>query len=279
VVVDEHFGGPEPADVFSLTKTVVSLTLGVMARHGLLPDLDEPVSRSLAVLGGTPADGQTWRTMLAMTRGAVTDGPWDVDAVTALPGGQVAHIAAAPQRHAAGFAYDDGAFHLLSAAAGALLDEPVSRFAERHLFAPLGITGAEWPTDPDGIPFGYAHLRLTADHLGRLGDLVLDGGRFDDHQLVDAAYLGQMLTRHSPGGPPEERPYGLGIWLDPAGPLGGGWAGQHVLIIPSARAVIVTTGNPAFDPGPPPTDALPPDWRPALDLVRRELVPLLLDAP
>jgi hypothetical protein len=69
----------------------------------------------------------------------------------------------------------------------------------------------------------------------------------------------------------------LGIWLDPAGPLAGGWAGQHVLVVPSADAVVVVTGDPAFDPGPPPTDALPPDWRPALELIRQELVPVLLD--
>jgi hypothetical protein len=48
-------------------------------------------------------------------------------------------------------------------------------------------------------------------------------------------------------------------------------------VVPSADAVVVVTGDPAFDPGPPPTDALPPDWRPALELIRQELVPVLLD--
>lgn len=277
VVVDEHLGGPQPADVFSITKTVVSLTLGTMASRGLLPDLDDPVSAVLRPLIGTPAEDRTWRQLLAMTRGAVTDGAWDVDAITALPGGQVDHIAAAPPTGRSGFCYDDGAFHLLSAAAGAVLGEPISHFAERELFAPLGIREAWWPTDPDGVPYGYAHLRLTADDLGRLGDLVLAGGVVDQRPIVDAGYLATMLRPHSRGGPPEGLPYGLGIWLDPAGPLAGGWAGQHLMIIPAADAVIVTTGHPVFRPGPPPSDALPPDWLPALTLVRRELLPLLTD--
>lgn len=45
-----------------------------------------------------------------MTRGSAVDGPWEVDEVTALPGGQVVHIAVAPQLTAPGssFCYDNG---------------------------------------------------------------------------------------------------------------------------------------------------------------------------
>ncbi len=46
-----------------------------------------------------------------MTRGAAVEGPWDPDELFALPGGQVAHIAQAPQVQAPseGFLYDHGA--------------------------------------------------------------------------------------------------------------------------------------------------------------------------
>ena len=179
VVVDEHLRGPERGDVFSVTKTVLALTLGVAARDGRLPPLDQPVSAVLPALRGTPAQDHTWLHLLTMTRGAETDGAWEVDEVTALPGGQVAHLARAPQRTPPGtrFAYDNGASHLLSAAAEAVLGEPVSAYADRELFAPLGIAPPEWTRDPDGVPFGYGHLRLSADDLGRLGRLMLDGGR------------------------------------------------------------------------------------------------------
>jgi hypothetical protein len=46
-----------------------------------------------------------------------------------------------------------------------------------------------------------------------------------------------------------------------------------VVVLPGA--VVVTTGDPGFDPGPPPRDDLPADWRPALDLVREHLLPVL----
>ena len=72
-------------------------------------------------------------------------------------------------------------------------------------------------------------------------------------------------------------PYGFLLWIPDGMLLAGGWAGQHLLVIPAADAVVVTTGDPGFDPGPPPIDQMPPDWRPALDLVRTHLVPVLLD--
>ena len=46
-------------------------------------------------------------------------------------------------------------------------------------------------------------------------------------------------------------------------------------VLPEASAVIVTTGDPRFTFGPPPSDELPEDWRPALDLVRRHIVDAL----
>ena len=212
-----------------------------------------------------------------MTRGAAVDGPWDVDEVTALPGGQVAHVARAPQLHPPGqrFCYDNGAWQLLSAAAGAVLGEPVSTFASRELLTPLGIRAPVWLQDPDGVPFGYAHLRLGAADLGRLGQLLLDGGRLGQEPLVDPEFVGQMCRPQSSGGPPEDEPYGYGIWVGDGLLLAGGWAGQHVLVVPDAGAVVVTTGDPGFTLGPPPSDRLPPDWRPALDLVRQHLLPVL----
>ena len=259
-VFDEHLSGPVRGDVFSVTKSVLATVAGVAARRGLLPDLDEPLSR-----------GQTWRHLLTMTRGAAVHGPWDIDEVTALPGGQVDRVASAPRIDPPGavFRYDNGAFHLLSAGLSAVLGRPVAEFARDELFGPLGIDDADWAADPDGVTYGFAHLRLSAESLGRLGELWRAGGQ----PLLDPRFAAEMTTAQSPGGPPEDLPYGFGFWVGDGLLLAGGWAGQHVLVLPDA--VVVTTGDPRFDFGPPPRDELPPDWRPALDLVRRHLLPVL----
>jgi CubicO group peptidase (beta-lactamase class C family) len=274
-VVDEHYRGPLVADVFSVTKTVVATVAGIAARRGILPGLDEPVRAVLPALRDTPAAGQTWRQLLTMTRGAEVGGAWDIDVVAALPGGQVARVASAPVTGMPGrtFRYDDGAAHLLSAGLSRVLGCPVAEFAAAELFAPLGIRDAVWPADPDGVSYGYAHLRLSADALGCLGQLWQAGGQ----PLVEPGFAAAMSTAQTPGGPPEHLPYGFGIWVGDGMLLAGGWAGQHVLVLPAA--VVVTTGDPGFDPGPPPRDELPADWRPALELVRRHLLPVLRELP
>ncbi|WP_328476280.1 beta-lactamase family protein [Actinoplanes sp. NBC_00393] len=260
-VFDRHYGGPPVADIFSITKSVLA-TVHSLARHqGLLPGLDEPLDAVLPELSGS---GQTWRHLLTMTRGCETDGRWEIDEVMALPDGWVPHIAAAPRLDEPGtrFRYDNGGFHLLSAALAQVLGRPVADYAATELFAPLGIDDAMWPTDADGVSYGFGHLRLSADALGRLGE----------QWRTNPVHAG-MLRPHSPGGPPESLPYGHGIWVGTGYVMAGGWAGQHVVVLPNA--VIVTTGDPRFEPGPPPHDALPADWRPALDLVRRHLFPAL----
>jgi CubicO group peptidase (beta-lactamase class C family) len=156
-----------------------------------------------------------------------------------------------------------------------VVDEPLLGFVHRELFEPLGMQPDGWREDDQGVPLGYGHLRISAADLGRLGQLWLDGGLVGGRHVVSADHLQSMLRAQSAGGAPEQLPYGFLTWIDADGWLAGGWAGQHVLVLPDAGAVVVTTGDPQFQFGPPPSDALPDDWRPALDLVREHIVPAL----
>jgi CubicO group peptidase (beta-lactamase class C family) len=279
LVVDEHRHGPVVADVFSITKSVLATVLAHLAHQRRQPALHRPVSQVLPALRGTPAESHTWRQLLTMTRGARTDDRWDIDVVTALPEGQVQRIAEAPQLHPPGerFGYDGGAAHLLSAALSEIVSEPVADYAARHLFPMIGVEPGPWRADPDGYSYGFAHLELSADDLGQLGQLWLDAGRLNGEPLLDPQFLGEMTSPQSAGGPPENLPYGYLVWVDRGSLLAGGWAGQHLLVVPDARAVIVTTGDPKFDFGPRPSDQLPKNWAPALDLIRQHLLPVLKD--
>src|SRR3712207_4155105 len=60
VVLDLHRRGPRALDTFSVTKTVVSLLLG-MAVHDGLVDLDDEVVRHLPTLSARQLEGQTLR--------------------------------------------------------------------------------------------------------------------------------------------------------------------------------------------------------------------------
>ena len=280
VVFDRHYRGPLVADTFSVTKSVVATLAGIAVADGCLDDLDLPVGRALPGLAGTPAAGQTLRQLLTMTRGAETEGPFEIDEVMAQPRGWLTRIAAAPQLDPPGtrFRYDNGGAHLFGAALSALVGMPLSAYATARLFGPLGIGRWHWPRDPDGYDYGAGHLRLAAADLAKLGRLWLDGGRWRGRRLLDPAFASEMATAHNGGGPPEDHPYGYLLWVAPTHVLAAGWAGQLVAAVPAARAVVVVTGDPRFDPGPPPTDQLMPGWRPAGELVGRHLLPVLLEA-
>lgn len=275
VVHDAHYGGPMVADVFSVTKSVVATLAGIAVRDGLLPSLDVAVERVLPEVAGTPSAGQSLRHLLTMTRGSDTGGRYEIDEVMALPAGWLARIAAAPRVAAPGarFHYDNGAAHLFGAALARLVGDSLSGYAGRELFAPLGVTEWHWPTDPDGLDYGFGHLRLSAASLASLGALWLAEGRWEGRTIMDPGFAREMTTAHTSGGPPEGHGYGYLMWVDDHGYFAGGWAGQHVTVVPAARAIVVTTGDPRFDPGPPPTHRLPPDWRPARDLVVERLFP------
>lgn len=277
VVFDEHYQGPRVADVFSVTKSVVSTLTGIAVREGVVRDLDCPID-TLLPIQGTASAGQSLRHLLTMTRGSATDGGYDIDEVMALPDGWIDRIASAPRLGSPGacFRYDNGAAHLASAALQRLVGMSLSDYAGERLFEPLGITEWEWPQDPDGYSYGFAHLRLSAASLAALGQLWMQDGRWHDEPLMDPTYARHMLSPQSSGGSPEQRPYGYLIWVDDIGPFAGGWAGQHVTTVTEANAVVVTTGDPRFDPGPPPTDQLPSTWQPARPLVVERLVPALV---
>ncbi|MFS1298772.1 serine hydrolase domain-containing protein [Streptosporangium longisporum] len=249
----------EPGDVFSVTKSVLSTLVGRAVADGVI----EPGSTLGDLLGARvpPARREvTVRHLLTMSGGAEHTGRFDIDEVMALPGGWLDVLLSAPLAHAPGtrFVYDNGAVHVLAAALREALGRDLQEYATERLFGPLGITGWTWPRDPDGLSYGFGHLRLSALDLLRFGELWLD----PVPGVLDPAYAAEATTAHGPGGPPENLPYGYLWWTTAiAGHrafVAGGYAGQHVVVVPDLRLVTVTTGS---------ETALVPGWRPAFALV------------
>ena len=49
-------------------------------------------------------------------------------------------------------------------------------FANKNLFEPLGISGAKWLADPQGINNGSGLMYLTARDMAKIGYLYLNNG-------------------------------------------------------------------------------------------------------
>ena len=242
LVLERHYGDDSAAslaDVYSVTKSVVSTLVGIALGRGELASLDLPVH-----------GGRTYRHLLTMTGGTRNDGPWEIDEVIALASGWREHIEAAPRLEPPGtrFRYDNAAVHLLGCALTDVVGRSLADYADEHLFAPLAIGPFEWPADPEGYSWGFGHLRLRPRDLARLGELW----RRDGEGILPSGYLVEATRAQTPGGPPEGEGYGYLWWVGERSFFAAGYAGQALVVVPEERLVVAVTGI---------EERLQPTWR------------------
>jgi CubicO group peptidase (beta-lactamase class C family) len=245
----------EPADLYSVTKSVVATLVGVALRRGDLDTVDRTVASCLDRDVPRP---YTLRHLLTMTAGVEADGPWEIDAVMARDDSWLDHLLAAPARDEPGmaFRYDNGSAHVLACALASVVGERLDAYAQRHLFAPRGIGRFAWPHDPEGFAYGFGHLRLRPRDAAQIGELYRRGGR----DLLDPGFVREATRAHSAGGGPEGRPYGFLWWIGERGFFGAGYAGQLLTVLPEQNVVAVATGSEAL---------LRPGWRNPRSAVER----------
>ena len=162
---------------------------------------------------------------------------------------QVAYVLGRPLVATPGeqFAYDSGAFHLLSVALTRGCG-PTSDVAAELLLGPLGIPSRDWETDNQGFDNGSAGLVLTAREMLAVGNLVLDHGTVASTQLVSSTFVDAATSQQiATGDPAGMAPgYGYGWWVGEtasgaAYAMAAGWGGQFIVVVPGAGAVIAAT--------------------------------------
>lgn len=126
--------------------------------------------------------------------------------------------------------------------------QSLQAFAREALFEPLGIEGERWQISPTGLAMGGGGLGLTSRDLLALGQLLLDGGRWNGRQVLPEAWVAAMTTPAASVG--EGRgDYGYLLWLPTfqvAGRPHAAWmmsgtGGNKVVIVPDLDAVVVVT--------------------------------------
>jgi CubicO group peptidase (beta-lactamase class C family) len=62
-------------------------------------------------------------------------------------------------------------------------------FIKNEFFDKLGINNYSWRNDPSDLPIGDNGVNLTSRDMLKLGTLVINGGKWNDEQLLSADYL------------------------------------------------------------------------------------------
>ncbi|HUN52299.1 MAG TPA: serine hydrolase [Candidatus Sulfotelmatobacter sp.] len=252
----------------SLTKSVVNALVGILVREGRLA-VDRPAPVPAWRDPGDPRHGITLDQLLRMQSGLDLGNSLEANLASLWnPSNRMLFI----ERDMAGFAeraalaakpgthwnYADGSYLIASriirdAVGGGMAD--VLGFVHRELFAPLGIRTATIEFDATGTPVGSAAMLASARDWARFGLLYLGDGMAGGRRILPPGWVeyaaqptegawvgygaGFWTNRdHSFGA---ERRLALGMPRDVF--FGRGKFGQYVIVVPSARLVIVRLGT------------------------------------
>jgi CubicO group peptidase (beta-lactamase class C family) len=134
---------------------------------------------------------------------------------------------------------------------GAVLEratkQKVPEFADLVLFRPLGIQQLRWQFQPLGTAMTGGGLELRSRDLLRLGQLLLNHGRWEGRQVLSEEWVRRSTAPHA--NVREGTDYGYLLWLQTFDfhgqkvPTYGmyGTGGNKVLVLPEQGAVVVMT--------------------------------------
>lgn len=128
--------------------------------------------------------------------------------------------------------------------------EAADTYAQRKLFAPLGIDDAQWVYSPLGLPQTGGGLRLTGSDLLKIAELYRLGGKTHGRQIVSAGWVRASTAPHAHID--SETDYGYFWWIKTFQANGrsfpsyymSGNGGNKVVVVPShGLSVVVTSTN------------------------------------
>jgi CubicO group peptidase (beta-lactamase class C family) len=266
-----------PFNIKSASKSIIGLLTGIAIENGFIPSIEEPIKTYFPEYFEDNPDSIkesiTIRNLLTMQTGLRSTssgnyGAWvisdnwveyalDQDFVSQIDGRMV---------------YSTGTSHLLSVIISKASGMSTKAFAEKYLFGPMNIRVGGWDKDPQGNYMGGNNLALKPADLLKIGQLMLDNGRYDDEQLISKDWVSDSFGTYTYS---NYNPYGYGYqWWNQT--IGGyktffawGSGGQYIFIIPELETVVVITSSTAT------TDRSRSYKTPVFELVQFDIIPFL----
>jgi hypothetical protein len=251
--------GGNPHTLQSVTKSVTATLFGIALGRGELKTLSAPLLESFRGYDLSRVDPRlrhaTLADLLTMRSGIEwheTDRPLDSTNTTAqleASADWIRFTLAQPMDAAPGakWVYNSGGSALMAEVLRNATGMHVDRYAERHLFGPLGIRDYHWKHTPTGHPDTEGGLYLAPRDLAKIGQLYMNDGVWRGKRILPAGWAKEATARHvasvnpaQPNGPG----YGYQWWrYDRRGTevwAGNGFGGQFLVILPAHRMVGVT---------------------------------------
>lgn len=268
------FSASSLTDSQSMHKSVLAMLVGLAIEDGSIQSVEDPIGRYIPEWDDDPRGAIRLRSLLQMSSGLA---PASMS-LNPFASGLQLYLASdrrpkllqtrAAQRPEETFDYNPLNSELLGTIVEHATGQSYAAYLSQRLWKPLGASTAYlWADHPGGLVHTSCCLQATARDWLRLGLLVMNRGLVDGRQVVPAAWIDAMLTSS-----PRNPNYGYQIWLGreftperrytvasklrahhgepfaaPDVAYFDGSGGQRVYVVPSAKLVIVHTGEATFD--------------------------------
>ena len=249
-------------DMRSVSKSAISLLVGIAIDRKLIAGADEPVVKFFPDYSAVKSPGWdniTLRHLLTMSSGM----RWDEGRAWTDPKNDEPYLGseADPVRYVLSkpviappetvWTYNGGGTDLLGTVIERVSGKPLEEFAREALFTPLGITDWEWMKYRNEKVASAAGLGLRPRDAAKIGQLVLNKGDWNGRKIVSAKWIEQSITPRFQaiglfGG---LFYYGQQWWMGRT--LSGdkdvkwiaamGLGGQRIFIVPELDLVVMTT--------------------------------------
>jgi CubicO group peptidase (beta-lactamase class C family) len=252
----EGYSDSSLSNSFSVAKSITSLLIGAALKEGKIKSVDEPVADFLPEFNDGLAKKLRIKDLLTMSSGS----DWDESYANPLSITTEAYYGSDIHKTAVKIhivkepgtlhSYKSGDTELLGLIVEKATGKSLAEYASEKLWKPMGAEHAAlWSTDHEnGNEKAYCCFNTNARDFARIGQLMLDSGKWNGTAIIDSDYYRASIT---PCNIPDATGstcnyYGYQWWLRPA--FGNvfyarGILGQYIIVVPSKKMIIVRLGK------------------------------------
>lgn len=194
-----YFGRPQgPIEAMSATKSIVNLAIGRLLFTGKIRSLDQPVADFFPEWRQGKKRAITIRHLLNHTSGLQNERNTGVEIYPSPDFVKLALAAELTTTPGTAFAYNNKAVNLLAGIVKAACGRRMDLYLRDEIFSPLGITDFSWSLDPAGNPHAMSGLQIRALDLARIGQLMLQDGRWRGKTIVPRSWVTESTGAGQP---------------------------------------------------------------------------------
>lgn len=190
-----HFVEKKTRDIYSHTKSFVSLMLGIALDENLLSLDDHVVDYFKDEL--TEEQHEKFYSMLLIHSATMTSG-FDEQLLMGGDRNQIpdylSYIFSQPQKKQPGerFCYSNGDTYILGRILEKVFKKQLKQATFDRIFSKMDIEMPAWEEDNFGHSFGASGLCLSIEDMNKLGILVLNKGKYKGQRIVSEKYIDML---------------------------------------------------------------------------------------